>query len=55
MAHGLPIKMTILNVGIWLFQLLGVELHAPPFSNRLDHSSQPLLQALILAQFQNPD
>ena len=47
--------MTNSNAGIWLFQLSGVELHAPPFSDRLDHSSQPLMQALILAQFQNPD
>ena len=55
MAHRIPIKMTNWNVGIWLSQLSGVKLHAPPFSDRLDHSSQPLLKALIFTQFQNPD
>ena len=55
MARGLPVKMTNLNAGIWLSQLSGVELHAPPFSDRLDHSNQPLLKALIFTQFQNID
>ena len=55
MACGLPVKMTNSNVGIWLSQLSGVELHAPPFFDRLDHSIQPLLKALIFTQFQNPD
>ena len=55
MAHGLPVKMTNSNAGIWLSQFLGVELHAPPFFDRLDHSSQPLLKTLIFPQFQNPD
>ena len=47
--------MTNSTARILLSQLSGVELHAPPFSDRLDNSSQLLLQALILAQFQNPD
>ena len=47
MERGLPVKMANSSAGIWLFQWLGVELHAPPVSNRLDHSSQPLLKALI--------
>ena len=55
MARGLPVKMTNSNAVIWLSQLSGVELHAPPFFDRLDHSRQPLLKALIFAQFQNPN
>ena len=43
------------TTGIWLSQLLGVELHAPLSSNRFDHSNQLLPKALIFALFQNLD
>ena len=48
------LKMTNPTIGILLSQLSGVELHAPLFSDRFDHSSQPLLKALIFALFQIP-
>ena len=55
MIRRLPVKMTNPTVGILISRLLGVELHAPIFSDRFDHSRQPLLKALIFTLFQNFD
>ena len=55
MVRRLPVKMTNPTAGILFLWLSGVELHAPFFYNRFDHSRQPLMKALILPLFQNSD
>ena len=55
MVRRLHVKMTNPTAGILFSWLLGVELHAPIFSDFFENSRQPLLKALIFSLFQNSD